>query len=105
MREEAAASGAASSSTGAASDAEAQELTVSADAPTTTLQVRLADGSRKLVKANHTHTILQLRQHIATLTPGVAFTLRGGFPPKPLEDESLTLAEAKLLNETIVQSA
>ena len=76
-----------------------------ANAPTTTLQVRLADGSRELVKANHTHTILQLRQHIATLTPGVAFSLRGGFPPKPLEDESLPLADAKLLNETIVQSA
>ena len=100
MREEASSSGAASSST-----ADAQELTVDANAPTTTLQVRLADGSRKLVKANHTHTILQLRQHIATLTPGVAFSLRGGFPTKPLEDESLTLADAKLLNETIVQSA
>ena len=34
-----------------------------------------------------------------------AFTLKGGFPPKPLDDESLTLADAKLLNETIVQSA
>ena len=40
----------------------------------------------------------------ATFTPGVAFTLKGGFPPKPLDNESLTLADAKLLNETIVQS-
>jgi hypothetical protein len=48
--------------------------------------------------------IAQLRSHIATFTPGVAFTLKGGFPPKPLDNESLTLADAKLLNETIVQS-
>jgi len=102
MREEAAAS---SSGAEAAGPTEAAELTVDPSAPTTTLQVRLADGSRKIVKANHTHTVLQLYNHIATLTPGVAFTLRGGFPPKPLEDKGLTLADAKLLNETIVQSA
>jgi UBX domain-containing protein 1 len=102
MREEASSSGAGSSS--AATADEPQELVVDAAAPTTTLQVRLADGSRKIVKANHTHTVLQLKQHIATFSPGVAFSLRGGFPPKPLEDLSLSLADAKLLNETIVQS-
>ena len=89
MRDEASTSGEGSSS--AAAPTEAQPLTLDESAPTTTLQVRLADGSRKMVKANHTHTVLQLRQHIATLTPGVSFSLRGGFPPKPLADESLTL--------------
>ena len=100
MRDEAASSAAGSSS----GPTDAAALVLDESAPTTTLQVRLADGSRKVIKANHSHTILQLRQHIATLTPGVSFTLRGGFPPKPLEDESLSLADAKLLNETIVQS-
>lgn len=84
---------------------EAQELTVDTGQPTTTLQVRLADGNRKIVKANHTHTVLQLRMHIATLTPGIGFTLKGGYPPKLLDADDLTLADAKLLNETIVQSA
>ena len=98
MRDEAAGSNA------AAPVADAAELTVDAAMPTTTLQVRLADGSRKTIKANHTHTVLQLRGHIATLTPGMGFTLRGGYPPKPLDDDSLTLADAKLLNETIIQS-
>ena len=101
MRDEAAAGGSGT----VAPPAEAQELTVDPGAPTTTLQVRLADGSRKIVKANHTHTVLQLRSHIATFTPGMSFTLKGGYPPKLLEDDSLTLADAKLLNETIVQSA
>jgi len=94
-----------SSSSAAAPAAEAAALVVDEGAPTTTLQVRLADGSRVRVKANHTHTILQLRGHISTLTPGVAFSLKGGFPPKPLSDESLTLKDANLLNETIVQSS
>lgn len=102
MRDEAAAS---SSGAAAAPPAEAQELSIDPNAPTTTLQVRLADGSRKIVKANHTHTVLQLRSHIATfLAPGAAFTLKGGYPPKVLEDGGLTLADAKLLNETIMQS-
>ena len=74
-------------------------------APTTSLQVRLADGSRKVVKANHTHTLRQLKGHVATLCPGVAFDLKGGFPPKPLTDDDATLADAKLLNESIVVSA
>ena len=69
------------------------------------LTVRLADGSRKVVKANHTHTLRQLKGHVATLCPGVAFDLKGGFPPKPLTDDDATLADAKLLNESIVVSA
>ena len=60
--------------------------------------------ARSPSKANHTHTIDQLKKHVATFAPGVAFTLKGGFPPKPLADGSLTLADAKLLNESIVFS-
>ena len=81
-----------------------EPLVLDEAAPTTTLQVRMADGTRKLVKANHSHTVAQLKAHVATFAPGVAFTLKGGFPPKPLEDDGLTLADAKLLNESIVFS-
>jgi len=99
MRGEGSASGA------TAPAAEAAELVVDEAQPTTTLQVRLADGSRKVVKANHTHTVLQLQGHVAALTPGVAFELRGGFPPKPLTPLlGKSLKEAGLLSESIVQS-
>ena len=81
-----------------------EPLTLDEGAPMTTLQVRMADGSRKVIKANHTHTVQQLKQHVATFAPGVAFTLKGGFPPKPLDDEDATLAEAKLLGESLVFS-
>jgi len=81
-----------------------EPLTLVESEPTPALQVRMTDGSRKVVKANHTHTVLQLKKHIATLAPGVAFSLKGGFPPKPLADDldALTLADAKLLGESLV---
>jgi len=88
----------------AAAPTDAAELVLDDGAPTTTLQVRLADGSRKVLKANKTHTVLQLQQHIATFTPGLAFSLRAGFPPKKLTEMDKTLEEAGLLNEAITQS-
>ena len=82
----------------------AAALTVDEGAPTTTLQIRLADGSRQVVKANQSHTVAQLRAHVATLTPpGVAFELSAGFPPKKLAESESTLKEAGLLNEAIIQ--
>eukprot|EP00316_Scyphosphaera_apsteinii_P001357 CAMPEP_0119311772 /NCGR_PEP_ID=MMETSP1333-20130426/23818_1 /TAXON_ID=418940 /ORGANISM="Scyphosphaera apsteinii, Strain RCC1455" /LENGTH=300 /DNA_ID=CAMNT_0007316243 /DNA_START=39 /DNA_END=942 /DNA_ORIENTATION=+ len=81
------------------------ELSVDPAQPTTTLQIRLHDGSRKVVKANHTHTVQQLLQHVATLTPNMAFELSTTFPRKKLTEPDKTLVEAELLNQTIVQSA
>jgi hypothetical protein len=61
----------------------AAELVVDAGQPTTMLQIKLADGTRKVVKANHTHTVLQLQQHVSTFCPaGTAFTLSTAFPRK-----------------------
>ena len=72
--------------------------------PTTTLQVRLHDGSRKVVKANKSHTVSEIKAHVATLTPGIAFTLKAGFPPKELAEMEKSLEDAGLLGEAIVQS-
>jgi len=99
MRDESASAAPAAAVEGAA------ELVVDASAPTTTLQIRLADGSRKVVKANHTHTVLQLTQHVATLSPpGSAFVLKAGFPPKALADMAATLKDAGVLGDSITQS-
>ena len=57
-----------------------------------------------MVKANKSHTVLQLRAHVATLTPGVAFTLKAGFPPKELTEMEKSLEAAGLCGEAIVQS-
>ena len=78
MREEGA-----SSSASAAPAAEAAALTVDDAQPTTTLQVRLADGSKVRVKANQSHTILQLRQHISRRSRRRAWVLVRLPPSRP----------------------
>jgi len=101
MREEAAASGAGSSSD-AADVGDGQPLELNADAPSTTLQLVLPDGKRLVIKANKSHTVLQLRQHIASLGyKQVQF--KAGFPPKIIDrgDDGLTLEDAKLCGESI----
>ncbi|XP_063721239.1 NSFL1 cofactor p47-like [Symsagittifera roscoffensis] len=73
--------------------------------PMTNVQIRLADGSRKVQKFNHTHTVGDLRQFVAQI-PGyeaVTFVLQTNFPVKNLDDDSLTLKDAQLLNATIIQ--
>jgi len=57
-----------------------EPIIVDEASPTTTLRVRMADGSKAVIKANHTHTVDQLKRHVASLAPGTADTLsRGGF--------------------------
>lgn len=48
-----------------ASEEEAKStIAVDKNAPTTTVQIRLADGSRLVATLNHTHTIADLRRYI-----------------------------------------
>lgn len=81
-------------------------LSVDAAEPQTTLHVRLHDGKRTVIQANHSHTVRQLEGHVAALTPAVAFELRAGFPPKSLAPHmDKTLKAAGLLSESILQAA
>ena len=53
--------------------------------PTTSLQLRLSDGSRVVGRFNLTHTVGDIRRFIASVRPGgpVGYTLQmNGFPPK-----------------------
>lgn len=78
--------------------------TVSVDEskPTTTLQIRFGDGSRKSEKFNVDATIQQLYDYVAQCTGTQTFTLAGGFPPKPLSDKTLTLKDAGLLQAQVM---
>ncbi|KAJ1976555.1 protein phosphatase regulator [Dimargaris xerosporica] len=79
---------------------------VDSSQPTTSIQVRLADGSRLVVKMNHTHQIADLRQYILAQRPQDAarpFILQTNFPTKALTDESQTVKDANLLNAVVVQ--
>ena len=58
-----------------------------------------------MCSVNHTHTVLQLQQHVSTFcSPGTAFTLSTAFPCKKLTEMDKTLADAGVLNETLMQT-
>lgn len=74
--------------------------------PKTTLQIRLADGTRIRQQFNHTHRVSDIRTAIYNQSPQHTsrdFALMTTFPNKELSDESLTLKEANLLNSQVVQ--
>jgi len=68
--------------------------------------VRLADGSRLIVKLNHTHTVGDLRMYINTARPqyeGVEYMLLTTFPNKELSDNTPTIAAAGLVGAAVLQ--
>jgi len=82
----------------------AQTVVVDLTLPVTTIQVRLHDGSRLLVKCNLIHTVGDLRSHIESLHPSrKGFELRMNYPNKVLSDNSETIEGACLVNAAIVQ--
>ncbi|KAL1513125.1 hypothetical protein ABEB36_002585 [Hypothenemus hampei] len=87
-------------------EARAKELLkLNSTEPTTSLQIRLADGSRLVGQFNHGHTVAQVRQYITTARPQYetqTFNLLSTYPSKILDD-SLTLKDAGLLNASIMQ--
>ncbi|XP_030848877.1 NSFL1 cofactor p47 [Strongylocentrotus purpuratus] len=92
-------------SSGAAA-APAASIDVDPNQPTTTLQLRLADGSRLTGKFNHCHTVGDIRNFVTASRPqysGQSFNLLTTFPNKTLTDTSQTIEGAKLMNAVIVQ--
>jgi UBX domain-containing protein 1 len=81
-------------------------VTLDTSQPVTSVQIRLADGTRLVAKFNHFHTIQDIRQYIISARPEMAardFTLQTTFPNKVLTDMSQSLVEANLLNAVVVQ--
>ncbi|KAL4224590.1 NSFL1 cofactor p47 [Mactra antiquata] len=96
----------ASSSSSASKSNVASSLKLDESQPTTTIQIRLADGSRLVQKFNHSHTVGSIRQHIISLNPQYAstsFVLQTTFPNRELTDDSETIDKAKLQNAVVVQ--
>jgi len=94
--------GASSSSAAAAAvQADAGSIEVDASKPTTKIQIRFHDGQRRAGEFNQDHTVGQLRAFCSQCAGGQAMTIMGGFPPKPLTDDSQTLKEAGLLGAAV----
>ncbi|EEC50005.1 predicted protein [Phaeodactylum tricornutum CCAP 1055/1] len=63
--------------------------------PTTSIAVRLLNGSRRVVKINTTGTVANLASSLRD-SSDEPFRLVSGFPPKPLQDGSVTIEDAGL---------
>lgn len=74
--------------------------------PTTSVQLRMADGSRLLWTANLDHTVGDLRRFINASSPentSRAYMLQTTFPTKLLDDDSKTVQEAGIGGVVVLQ--
>ncbi|XAR65692.1 hypothetical protein NMG60_11009881 [Bertholletia excelsa] len=81
-------------------------LVVDPNLPSTSIQLRLADGTRMISHFNYHHTVGDIRAFIDASRPGGNRTYRlqtVGFPPKQLTDPSQTIEQAGLANSVVIQ--
>lgn len=81
-------------------------LVVDEAQPVTSIQLRLADGTRMVSRFNHHHTIRDVRAFIDASRPGGArsYLLQTmGFPPKQLADLDQTIEQAGIANSVVIQ--
>lgn len=74
--------------------------------PKTSIQIRLHDGKKVVGKFNLDHTVKHLCSWIEktqNLPPNTKYELMHSFPPKPITNLDLTIKEAGLSGESIVQ--
>ncbi|GAB4830809.1 Plant UBX domain-containing protein 4 [Ancistrocladus abbreviatus] len=87
-------------------EAPSMGLVVDETQPSTSIQLRLADGTRIVVHFNYHHTISDIRAFIDASRPGGnrSYQLQTvGFPPKQLNDPNQTIEQAGLANSVIIQ--
>ncbi|TKY57020.1 Plant UBX domain-containing protein 5 [Spatholobus suberectus] len=81
-------------------------LVVDESQPVTSIQLRLADGTRMVSRFNHHHTIRDVRAFIDASRPGGARSYQlqtMGFPPKQLADLDQTIEQAGIANSVVIQ--
>lgn len=81
-------------------------LVVDEKLPSTSVQIRLADGTRLIGHFNLHHTINDIHSFIDASRPGTARNYQlqmMGFPPKVLSDRIQTIEQAGLANSVVIQ--
>ncbi|KAG5053171.1 hypothetical protein AAZX31_02G253400 [Glycine max] len=81
-------------------------LVVDESQPVTSIQLRLADGTRMVSRFNHHHTIRDVRAFIDASRPGGvrSYQLQTmGFPPKQLTDLDQSIEQAGIANSVVIQ--
>eukprot|EP00420_Gonyaulax_spinifera_P029364 CAMPEP_0197875822 /NCGR_PEP_ID=MMETSP1439-20131203/4977_1 /TAXON_ID=66791 /ORGANISM="Gonyaulax spinifera, Strain CCMP409" /LENGTH=240 /DNA_ID=CAMNT_0043495059 /DNA_START=82 /DNA_END=804 /DNA_ORIENTATION=- len=91
----------ASSASAAPVSTSAGSIEVDPSKPKTRIQIRFHNGEKKAQEFNETHTVGDLRQFVQQCVGGQAMTIMGGFPPKPVTDDSLTLKDAGLAGAAV----
>jgi len=92
----------------AAAEKEAQAgIKVDTSAAVTSVQIRLPDGKRLVVKLNQdSHTVGDIRRFVAAARPdygaGGGFSLHTTYPPKELADEKATIKDAGLVGAALL---
>ncbi|GBE88893.1 UBX domain-containing protein [Sparassis crispa] len=74
--------------------------------PTTSVQIRLADGTRMVCRMNLSHTVGDIRNFINASRPENntrPYTIQTTFPTRILEDDAQTVEAAGLVNSVVVQ--
>lgn len=95
-----------SSSQGADRPSVTTRFEVDQSKPTTSVQVRLADGTRIVCRMNLTHTVGDIRNFINASRPenvSRPYTIGTTFPNRILDDDSATIENAGLVNSVVVQ--
>ncbi|KAK1306615.1 UBA and UBX domain-containing protein [Acorus calamus] len=81
-------------------------LSVNELLPTTSIQLRLADGTRMVARFNYHHTVGDVRAFIDASRPRGVRTYKlqtVGFPPKVLTDAAQTIEQAGIANSVVIQ--
>lgn len=91
---------------GAAGSPPGSGLTVDESLPSTSIQLRLADGTRMVARFNNHHTVGDIRAFIDASRPTAERGYRlqtMGFPPAQLTDPAQTIEQAGLANSVVIQ--
>jgi serine/threonine-protein phosphatase 2A regulatory subunit B'/UBX domain-containing protein 1 len=81
-------------------------LVVDPAVPVTSIQLRLADGTRLVSRFNNHHTVRDIRGFIDASRPGGSKEyqlLTMGFPPKQLTELDQTIEQAGIANSVVIQ--
>jgi len=84
----------------------ATKFEVDQSQPTTSIQIRLADGTRMVARMNLTHTVGDIRNFIDASRPenvSRPYVIMTTFPNRTLDDDSATIQGAGLVNSVVVQ--
>nr|GEW42050.1 homeobox protein shoot meristemless-like isoform X3 [Tanacetum cinerariifolium] len=81
-------------------------LVLDSTLPSTSIQLRLADGTRMVAHFNLHHTVSDIRAFINSSRPDGPRTYQlqtVGFPPQQLTDQNQTIEQAGLANSVVIQ--